>query len=60
MLEFQPDGTPIAVALRKGEKATGPLWLAHAATCPDRKRKRQEKRTRKPTRRAERQTTLKL
>lgn len=37
-LEFHPRGTPTATILGDLAKATGPLWIAHFATCPKVKR----------------------
>lgn len=46
MLDFQPGGVPIATVLGQPEKATGPLWIAHFATC--KKLKRNKKKAKEP------------
>jgi hypothetical protein len=43
MLDFQPGGVPIATVLGDPSKASGPLWLAHMATCPGWKKRHQKK-----------------
>jgi hypothetical protein len=44
MLEFQPDGTPIATVVRDPSKAAGPLWIVHFAGCPGAQKARRRKR----------------
>lgn len=46
-LEFRPGATPIATVVDPS-KATGPLWIAHMATCPGWKKKCRRKKTARP------------
>jgi hypothetical protein len=46
MLDFRPGDAPIATVLGDPSRASGPLWLAHFATC--KKLKHRKKKTAEP------------